>query len=247
MTNFIKICWTILTTKYADRQRGVIYFMHLENRKHKKVNKKLYKIPTYENDKNSVSQGIMIYMWKPQRIVQEGWVNYSHMQHACYTLWNIKLFHFLVPACSADISTTGSERTAYITQKQALLESHMYLQVRSRNTQALGKNRKVTSDTEHTINSQRWCNKNGQGNFTACKTCHFNTTRIKGHYWTLPSQWYPLPSSQYTSLWSVLLFVSHPYVDLPNRFSLSGFCMHSLPNLAICPACQHFNFLRSKY
>lgn len=135
MTNFIKICWTILTTKYADRQRGVIYFMHLEHRKHKKVNKKLYKIPTYENDKNSVSQGIMIYMWKPQRIVQEGWVNYSYMQHACYTLWNIKLFHFLVPACSADISTTGSERTAYITQKQALLESHMYLQVRSRNTQ----------------------------------------------------------------------------------------------------------------
>jgi len=79
---------------------------------------------------------------KPHGIVQGGWVSYSHMQHACYTLWNIKLFHFLVPACSADISTTGSERTAYITQKQALLESHMYLQVSSRNTQAWGKKRR---------------------------------------------------------------------------------------------------------
>ena len=28
--------------------------MHLEHRKHKKVNKKLYKIPTYESDKNSI-------------------------------------------------------------------------------------------------------------------------------------------------------------------------------------------------
>jgi len=39
--------------------------MHLEQRKHKKVNKKLYKIPTYEIDKNSISQEtIMIYLWK---------------------------------------------------------------------------------------------------------------------------------------------------------------------------------------
>ena len=247
MTNFIKICWTILATKYADRQRGVIYFMHLEHRKHKKVNKKLYKIPTYENDKNSISQGtIMICAWKPHRIVQGGWVNDSHVQHACYTLWNIKLFHFLVPACSADICTTGSERTAYITQKQALLESHMYLQVSSRNTQAWGKKRKMTSDTEHTIISQRWCNKNGQGNFTVCRTCHFNTTSIKGHSWTPLSQLYSLPSSQCTSLWSILLFFSHPYVDHPNRFSLPGFCMHWLPILAIFPAHHHF-FLRSKY
>jgi len=49
----------------TDRQRGVIYCMHLEQRKHKKVNKKLYKIPTYEIDKNSISQEtIMIYLWK---------------------------------------------------------------------------------------------------------------------------------------------------------------------------------------
>jgi len=49
----------------TDRQRGVIYFMHLEQRKHKKVNKKLYKIPTYEIDKNSISQGtIIIYTCK---------------------------------------------------------------------------------------------------------------------------------------------------------------------------------------
>ena len=47
-----------------------------------------------------------------------------------------------MPACSADISTTGSERTAYITQKQALLESYMYLQVSSCNTQAWGKKRR---------------------------------------------------------------------------------------------------------
>jgi hypothetical protein len=91
----------------------------------------------------------LLYTSKPHRIVQGGWVNYSHMQHACYTLRKINLFHLLVPACSADISTTGSERTAYITQKRALLESHIYLQVRSRNTQAWGKKRKVTSDQEH--------------------------------------------------------------------------------------------------
>jgi len=148
---------------------------------------------------------------KPHRIVQGGWVSYSHMQHACYTLWNIKLFHFLVPACSADISTTGSERTPYITQKQALLESHMYLQVSSRNMQAWGKKRKVTSDTEHTIISQRECNKNDQEIFTVCRTCHFNTTRIQGHSWTLPSQLHSLPSSQYTSLRSIWLFLTSLY------------------------------------
>jgi len=38
----------------AGRWRSTIYFMHLEHRKHKKVNKKLYKIPTYESDKNSI-------------------------------------------------------------------------------------------------------------------------------------------------------------------------------------------------
>lgn len=189
----------------------------------------------------------MIYTWKPHGIVQGGWLNYSHVQHACYTLWNIKLFHFLVPACSADISTTGSERTAYITQKHALLESHMYLQVSSRNTQAWGKKRKVTSDTEHTIISQRWCNKMVRRILLFAEPAISTPPGSKatlGHSSAsyIPSHPHNVPPYDQSYCFSHI-----PTWIIQTDFPYQNSVWTGSPILAICPAHHHFNFLRSKY